>query len=109
MPQVDARLTAEQTRSFVEDGYLWTRILDDDEIAAVRQDIDEMAAAGQRARTVGQNLSPQARDRLSRLVRSPLIQQVPAERRRAYQMPNLGRLVWHPGVLGVLDQVMAAW
>src|SRR5690348_16007295 len=109
MSPVDARLSEAQLRSFLDNGYLWTRILDEGEIEALKQDIDEMAAAGQRAKTVGQNQPPKALDRMSRLVRSPLIQQMPAERRRAYQMPNLARLVWHPRMLAVLDQLMATW
>ncbi|QMU78272.1 phytanoyl-CoA dioxygenase [Streptacidiphilus sp. PB12-B1b] len=46
---------------------------------------------------------------MSRLVRSPLLHQLPSERRRAHELPNLGRLVWHPRITGVLDQLMAAW
>jgi hypothetical protein len=109
MVQLDSALTAEQMRSFLEDGYLTMQVLDEDEIAALKGDIDDLVAGDNRARTLTAGLPPKARERVSRLVRSPLLQQVPAERPRAHELPNIGRLTWQPRIMAVLDQVMAAW
>lgn len=85
------------------------RLLDAGEIAALKSDVDELTAVDSRASALGTGLSPRGRDRLSRLVRSPLLHQLPSERPRAHEFHAIGELIWNPRVLGVLDQLMEHW
>jgi hypothetical protein len=109
MTLADTDLTADDLRSF-DDGYHIARgILGPDEIAALKEDVDEMTRAAGGARSIGEGLSPRARERVSRLVRSPLLHQLPSELPRAHEMPHIGRLIWHPRIMRVLDQLMVSW
>ncbi|MFC4015602.1 phytanoyl-CoA dioxygenase family protein [Nonomuraea purpurea] len=107
MPQADIELSDADLRAF-DEGYLVVPILDADEIAALKEDIDTLAAGENGGKPLGQNLTPRARERVSRLVRSPLLHQLPG-RQRAHELPSIARLTWHPRVLRVLDQIMASW
>lgn len=109
MRKVADRLTGAGLRLFDEDGYLVQQILDEGEIAELKEDIDHLASFKSRAQVVDEQLSPQARERMSRLVRSPLLQQMPSERPRAHEMPSIARLTWHPRIMETLDGLMATW
>lgn len=109
MLQLDTEVTEEHLRHFDEQGYLTMQILTDDDIAALKEDIDRSVAGGDPARRLTEGRSPRAQERVSRLVRSPLVQQVPPQRPRAHELPNLGRLTWHPALMRVLDELLANW
>jgi hypothetical protein len=101
--------TAEDLRAFSDEGYLPFQLLEADEIAALKADLDQMSTESLRSRQLGTGASPEARERISRLVRSPLLQQLPAERTRAHDMPHIGALTWHPRIMALLDQIMTSW
>jgi hypothetical protein len=102
-------LSDESLHSFAENGYTTLQILEPDEITALKADIDEFVASTARAKDPSAGMSPRARERYSRLVRSPLLQQVPAERPRAYQFEHLGRLIWHERIMVALEKIMTTW
>jgi hypothetical protein len=102
-------ITDAELDSFTDNGYLVLQLLDDGEIAALKDDIDELVAGAAKSKVLGAGMSPQTQERLGRLVRSPLLQQVPSERPRAYQRPHLGRLIWNARLMAVLDRIMATW
>lgn len=108
-PLPDAPLDAGRLGSF-DDGFcVVERLLDPDWIAELKTDVDLLAANAGRAAGLGSDASPAALARMSRLVRTPLLRQMPSESPRAHDLPAIGRLVWHPRIMAVLDQLMAAW
>lgn len=105
----DPVLDRDQLASFDAGYCVVERLLDPAWIAELKGDVDLLADDGGRAARLTRDVSPTAMERLSRLVRTPLLRQVPSERPRAHDLPAIGRLVWHPGIMSVLDQLMAAW
>jgi len=102
-------LTESQLTDFERGFCVVESILDEPAIAALKAAVDAFADATSRSADLGRNLSPRARDRVSRLVRSPLLHQMPPERPRAHESPELGRLTWHPRITAVLDELMEHW
>lgn len=102
-------LTDADLQSF-DNGYLVIPLLSESEITDLKADIDELTdGANRAAKDLGKNLSAKAQERLSRIVRSPLIARVPGDGPRAHEMPALGRLTWHPRITSVVDQLMTSW
>jgi hypothetical protein len=106
---LESEVGTEQIQAFADDGYLVIQLLRDDEIAALKSDVDDLVAARTRTPTLDLERSAETTERISRLVRSPLLQQLPAANRRAHEMPHIGRLTWHPRIMAVLDRIMATW
>jgi len=109
MSYPDSPLTESQLSGFERGFCVVESLLGQDEIEDLKTDVDSFADLSSRAAGLGRELSPRERDRVSRLVRSPLLNQLPPERPRAHELPALGRLTWHPRIVSVLDQLMESW
>jgi hypothetical protein len=109
MLDLDSEISTDHVQSFADNGYLVIQLLREDEAAALKGDVDDLVTGRAQTPALTLNGSAERTERISRLVRSPLLQQLPAATSRPHELPHIGRLTWHPRMTAILDRIMRTW